>query len=207
MSAGKKVVWTAAYLRRDDGTVLVRRRGQGVIDAGMYGPPGGKLEVGETIEECLYRELEEETGLLGADAKLVQIYDTTRGVCFFYRVHWWEGDLTSEHGHGSWFWLRPEQIKDEPTQGGLAAWLGRETPGCVALLGNHDMELYQIIEEARARMQARIDGPEIRQLLDLWSALAQFSQALGLDALGQTAETVATDLLRAIHPPNDKDAL
>jgi len=45
-----------------DNKVLLGRR-SGKHGDGCYGPPGGNLEFGETIEACAIRELAEETGL------------------------------------------------------------------------------------------------------------------------------------------------
>ncbi|MFB8003124.1 NUDIX domain-containing protein [Nocardia sp. NPDC056000] len=43
----------------DSGRVLMQRRG----DSGNWSLPGGIMEVGETLEECVVRETREETGL------------------------------------------------------------------------------------------------------------------------------------------------
>lgn len=46
-----------------DGTkVLLARRGPGEKMAGYWEFPGGKVEAGETLQECLVRELREEFG-------------------------------------------------------------------------------------------------------------------------------------------------
>jgi 8-oxo-dGTP diphosphatase len=54
---------TAAVIRRAD-TILLARRPEGSHFAGMWEFPGGKIDPGETPEECLARELLEEFGLL-----------------------------------------------------------------------------------------------------------------------------------------------
>ena len=51
----------AAIVRRD--TVLVARRGPGMSHPGVWEFPGGKLEPGETPQQALARELDEELGV------------------------------------------------------------------------------------------------------------------------------------------------
>ena len=58
------IVVTAAVIARGD-RYLVTRRQQGVHLEGMWEFPGGKCEPGESLAECLRRELREE---LGTDA-------------------------------------------------------------------------------------------------------------------------------------------
>jgi len=41
---------------------------------GSWGIPGGMLELGETVEQCAKREVEEETGLKLHELKLVGVY-------------------------------------------------------------------------------------------------------------------------------------
>ena len=62
---------TAGILRRD-GRILICKRPEGKRLAGYWEFPGGKLEPGETPEECLKRELFEE---LGFEARIGNIFD------------------------------------------------------------------------------------------------------------------------------------
>jgi 8-oxo-dGTP diphosphatase len=54
---------TAGIIRRD-GSVLLARRSSGERHAGFWEFPGGKVEDGESPEECLERELNEELGIV-----------------------------------------------------------------------------------------------------------------------------------------------
>ena len=56
------------------GRVLLVRRGRAPL-LGEWSIPGGALKVGETLEEALRRELQEETGLEITPLELVEVLD------------------------------------------------------------------------------------------------------------------------------------
>lgn len=72
---------TAAVIRRQD-KILITRRPEGSVYAGLWEFPGGKLEAGESPEQCLLRELSEE---LGVEAVVIDIFDVV-----FHRYAWGE---------------------------------------------------------------------------------------------------------------------
>lgn len=59
---------TAAVILRDH-RILLARRGQRSKLAGLWELPGGKVEPGETRQECLERELSEELGVVSVAAE------------------------------------------------------------------------------------------------------------------------------------------
>lgn len=60
----------AVALIAPDGRVLLQQRAPGRSMAGLWEFPGGKIESGETPEQALVREVEEELGVLLDPAKL-----------------------------------------------------------------------------------------------------------------------------------------
>ena len=54
---------TAAVIRRDDGRLLIAQRPLDGMLGGLWEFPGGKRESGETLEECLKREIREELAI------------------------------------------------------------------------------------------------------------------------------------------------
>lgn len=54
---------TAAILIKQDGTILLAQRPEGKTFAGLWEFPGGKVEVPESPEAALVRELHEELGI------------------------------------------------------------------------------------------------------------------------------------------------
>ena len=59
----KTVLVSAVALIDRDGRVLLAQRPEGKSMAGLWEFPGGKVEVGETPEAALIRELDEELGI------------------------------------------------------------------------------------------------------------------------------------------------
>ncbi|MFI7001638.1 NUDIX domain-containing protein [Nocardia sp. NPDC050175] len=49
----------SALIVDEDGAILMQRRS----DSGNWSLPGGTMEIGETLEQCVVRETKEETGL------------------------------------------------------------------------------------------------------------------------------------------------
>ena len=52
------------------GHVLLQKRS----DIGWWGLPGGKLEIGENFQNCIVREVKEETNLLVYPKRLIKVY-------------------------------------------------------------------------------------------------------------------------------------
>lgn len=71
------------YIFRDNQVLLLKRNRPPHI--GLWSPPGGKMEHGETPQECCIREIYEETGLTIANPMLRAIQTS---VDVAYPVHW-----------------------------------------------------------------------------------------------------------------------
>ncbi|MGN6549377.1 MAG: NUDIX hydrolase [Pararhizobium sp.] len=63
----------SAIVRRGGRYLLVRRANPPAQD--LYAFPGGRVEPGETLEAAALRELEEETGLVGANPRAHSSHD------------------------------------------------------------------------------------------------------------------------------------
>ncbi|WP_304452650.1 NUDIX hydrolase [Nocardiopsis sp. YSL2] len=61
---------TGVVVRPEDGKVLVIKR----ADDGRWVPPGGVLELDETPEQCVVREVWEETGIKAKPIRLTGVY-------------------------------------------------------------------------------------------------------------------------------------
>ena len=84
-------------LMQADGSFLLTSRPAGKPYAGYWEFPGGKLEAGESIEEALSRELNEELGLTMGEAKAwkVEVVDYPHALVrlHFFKVTHWSGEL------------------------------------------------------------------------------------------------------------------
>jgi 8-oxo-dGTP diphosphatase len=101
---------TLCYVRRDGQTLMVHRnKKRNDYHQGKWNGLGGKLEPGESPEECMRREVLEESGLVVQDARLRGIitFPDFDGVddwyCFVYTIHAFTGERTdSPEGDLRW---------------------------------------------------------------------------------------------------------
>lgn len=63
MKSKKKTLQVACALLVDKGKVLLAQRDESRFNAGLWEFPGGKLENGETAQQAITREIEEELNL------------------------------------------------------------------------------------------------------------------------------------------------
>ncbi len=80
---------TNAVLINESNQVLLHKRS----DNGAWGLPGGRMEIGETVEQCAVRETYEETGLHVAVKRLIGVYSDPKGYSILrypsgYAVHY-----------------------------------------------------------------------------------------------------------------------
>jgi 8-oxo-dGTP diphosphatase len=120
MGEGKKIVLVAACALVDtDGRILLAQRPEGKSLAGLWEFPGGKVEAGETPEETLVRELEEELGITTKVACLAPLtfashtYETFHLLMPLYVCRRFEGIPSGREGQAI-KWVRPNALRDYP---------------------------------------------------------------------------------------------
>jgi 8-oxo-dGTP diphosphatase len=99
----------AAVVNEAEQLLTVRRR-----DNGRWEPPGGVLELGETIHDGLVREVLEETGLLIEPDHLTGVYKNMRRgiVALVFRCHVVSGQSAPTAEASEVCWLTPAQVAE-----------------------------------------------------------------------------------------------
>lgn len=119
--ASDRLITGALCYLIQEGRVLMMKRAH-MPHQGQWSAPGGKMELGESPDECVIRELQEETGLTILNPQLCGVMSVTdvaypiHWMLFIYRAHAFTGTL--------------EQLD---TEEGLLAWLP------IAELDGYDM--------------------------------------------------------------------
>ncbi|MFO7173270.1 MAG: NUDIX hydrolase [Bacillota bacterium] len=109
-----------ALVRREDGKILLVRRGTEPFK-GYWGLPGGAVELGETVEAALCREVAEETGLQVTVERLLGYKDAItreddQRVRFHYVVLYFlarpaGGDLRPGDDAAEAAWVDPDRLE------------------------------------------------------------------------------------------------
>jgi ADP-ribose pyrophosphatase YjhB (NUDIX family) len=106
----KHSVSVAGVVVRDDGRILVIQR----RDNHRWEPPGGILELDETFEDGVRREVREETGVEVEVERLTGVYkNMSRGiVALVFRCRPMSAAATSTDEAGRIGWLTVDEIND-----------------------------------------------------------------------------------------------
>lgn len=113
------LVVAAGALIDPDGRVLITRRPDGKDMAGLWEFPGGKLDVGETPEAALIRELNEELGIAVGARCLAPLsfvshdYGDFHLLLALYIVRRWDG-IPRPLEEQDLKWVRPHRLSEFP---------------------------------------------------------------------------------------------
>ena len=115
----KVVLVSAAALIDPDGRVLLAQRPEGKSMAGLWEFPGGKVELGETPEAALIRELHEELGIETWESCLAPLtfashsYDDFHLLMPLFACRKWDG-IPASREKQALKWAKPSQFRDFP---------------------------------------------------------------------------------------------
>jgi 8-oxo-dGTP diphosphatase len=131
----KIVVATLCYVRSGGRTLMLHRNKKaGDVHLGKWNGLGGKLDPGESPDECVVREVREESGLLILDARLRGVLtfpafrDGEDWLVFAYTASRFEGEL-GECAEGTLEWIADAKVLDLPLWEGdrhFLPWLDGE---------------------------------------------------------------------------------
>lgn len=118
-------------LLRPDGAFLLTSRPQGKVYAGYWEFPGGKVEPGETLEQALRRELDEELGIVIGPSHpwRVEMVDYPHALVRlrFRKVHEWSGELQMREGQSHAWQSLPVSVSPVlPGTVPVLQWLAQE---------------------------------------------------------------------------------
>ena len=108
---------SVAIVRERDLLLIQRNRAP---SEGLWTLPGGRLEPGETTEQCVVREIKEELGLqlFGLRKLIVLTHGAYRLQTFATQT--WDGDIRPDAAEiRDWRWVRPSGLAALKTTPGL----------------------------------------------------------------------------------------
>lgn len=115
----KQLNIAVGIIRNPQGEIFITRRAADAHMANKWEFPGGKIEVGETPEQALVRELEEETGITATDYSLYETlshqFSDRHVTLWFFLVQQWQGEPWGKEGQpGEWVAQRALKVQAFP---------------------------------------------------------------------------------------------
>jgi len=182
----KLVQVAVAILIRPNGEYLLASRPNGKGWAGWWEFPGGKIEVGETPENALIRESQEELGITptqiqpwikrrydypathDAEAKTVLLH--------FFFVHAWQGELQAREGQ-QFAWQHPRMLNVSPVLPANAPIMqALSLPPVYALSNVKEMGEKAFLQALATQLDQGLQLLQIRESQLDDTALAQLSE-------------------------------
>ena len=117
--SSRLVLVAACALIDSDGRVLIAQRPDGKSMAGLWEFPGGKVELGESPEATVIREMHEELGVTIEEPCLAPFtfashaYEDFHLMMPLYLCRKWQGAVRPNEGQAV-KWVRPRDLRDYP---------------------------------------------------------------------------------------------
>lgn len=103
-----------------EGRVLVMKRNNEPAK-GLYWYPGGRIKLGQSLEEALKEQIKEETGLEWSDLRVIKVASVDSNIfksrhtvnINFLLKKVSKSEVQLNQGHSDFKWLRPEEFDKE----------------------------------------------------------------------------------------------
>ena len=106
---------TKGFIFYNETFLIVKRSEKSFDDASLWEIPGGTMEIGETVEECLIREVNEEVGLSVEIIRYLYSWKIPRnathetvGLTFLCESS--DNAVKLSHEHTNYAWILPSEI-------------------------------------------------------------------------------------------------
>ncbi len=127
---------TLCYMEKDGSyLMMLRNKKKKDLNKGKWIGVGGKFEPGETPEECLKREVLEETGVVLKAYAFLGVIGFRNESCededmYLFTASDWEGEINPDCNEGTLKWIPKEQIPDLELWEGDRIFLKKMVDGC-----------------------------------------------------------------------------
>jgi ADP-ribose pyrophosphatase YjhB (NUDIX family) len=108
---------SVAIVRKDDLLLIQRNRPP---SEGLWTLPGGRLEPGETLEQCAVREVREEMGLMVFALRPLRRLRHGPFELQVFATQAYDGEIAADPAEvRAWRWIKPHNMSGLPTTPGL----------------------------------------------------------------------------------------